>query len=142
VAYAPADALNLSLQEVETMVATVPQIFASRLSSSGGSGGVVGPIGIAHITTQAVQQAPEDRVTVLLQLAALLSANLGIINLLPFPALDGGRIVFVFISAIRRRNLSPEVEGIIHLAGLAVLLTLILLVSYNDIVRWLTGGSF
>jgi regulator of sigma E protease len=142
VAYSPGEAFSLAFGQVQTMVATVPQIFVSRVSSQGGAGSVVGPIGIARITTEAVQQAPQDRVNVLLQLTALLSANLGIVNLLPFPALDGGRIVFVLISAVRRRNLSPQVEGLIHVAGLAILLTLILLVSYNDVVHWIEGGSF
>jgi regulator of sigma E protease len=142
VAYSPAQALNLSYQQVQDMVLAVPQVFASRFASHDSSSTVVGPIGIAHITTVAVQQAPQDRIAILLQLTALLSANLGVVNLLPFPALDGGRIVFVLISAVRRRNLSPEVEGFIHMAGLAVLLTLILLVSYNDIVHWVTGGAF
>jgi len=77
----------------------------------------------------------------LLALVALLGANLGILNLLPIPALDGGRLVFVLLSWVRRRNLDPEVEGVIHLVGMAVLLLLIAFISYQDLARWIGGSS-
>jgi regulator of sigma E protease len=70
---------------------------------------------------------------------AVLSASLGVLNLLPFPALDGGRIVFVLISWIRRRNLDPEIEGVIHMVGMAALLVLIMVISYNDLIKWFSG---
>jgi regulator of sigma E protease len=141
VAYTPSQALGQSVQDVQAMVGTIPLAFQSQFGGNTGGARLSGPIGIAHITTQVVQQAPEDRAILLLQLTALLSANLGILNLLPFPALDGGRIVLVLASWVRRRNISPDVEGLIHLAGLAVLLAFILVISYQDIVSWLGGSS-
>jgi regulator of sigma E protease len=127
--------------EVGTLVASLPAI-AQSISQHGGSG-VAGPIGIARATTETVQNAPsQGGIDSVLWFVAFLSANLGVLNLLPIPALDGGRIVFVLISWIRRRNLDPEVEGLIHMVGMAALLMLIVLVSYQDVLRWVAGGSF
>lgn len=70
-----------------------------------------------------------------LNMAVLLSANLGVMNLLPFPALDGGRLVFLVIEAIRRKPVNRRIEGTIHFAGLMLLMVLMVVVMYNDIVR-------
>jgi regulator of sigma E protease len=66
-------------------------------------------------------------------LVALLSASLGVMNLLPIPALDGGRLVFLFIEAIRRKPVDREKEGIIHLVGMACLMVLMVFILFNDI---------
>ena len=71
----------------------------------------------------------------MLNMAVLLSANLGVMNLLPLPALDGGRLVFLVIEAIRRKPVNREIEGRIHLAGLMLLMALMVFVMYNDIVK-------
>ena len=71
----------------------------------------------------------------LLNMAVLLSANLGVMNLLPFPALDGGRLVFLVIEAIRRKPVNRRIEGTIHFAGLMLLMVLMVVIMYNDIVR-------
>ena len=63
------------------------------------------------------------------------AANLGVMNLLPFPALDGGRLVFLVIEAIRRKPVNRRIEGTIHFAGLMLLMVLMVGVMYNDIVR-------
>src|SRR5579859_3333586 len=138
--YGPSRSLQLSLRQVGIMVTSIP-LLIHNVSQHGGSG-VAGPIGIAHITTQVVRDEPQQGFASILEFVALLSANLGVLNLLPVPALDGGRIVFVLISWIRRRNLDPEVEGLIHLVGMAVLLLLITLVSYHDLLQWIGGGNF
>ena len=70
-----------------------------------------------------------------LNMAVLLSANLGIMNLLPFPALDGGRLVFLLAEAIRRKPINRKVEGMIHFTGLMLLMALMVFVMYNDILR-------
>ncbi len=99
---------------------------------------VAGPIGILHATSQAVQYGLTDT----MRFAAFLSAQVGILNLLPFPGLDGGRLVFVVLEAIRRgKRVPPEKEGLVHVIGLAVLLSLVLIVSYFDVLRIATGGS-
>ena len=104
-----------------------------------GTQGLSGPVGIARVTGQSATSIPQYGVGQFFAFIALLSVNLGILNLLPFPGLDGGRLVFVFLAGVRRRNLNPEVEGLIHLAGMAVLILLIVLISYQDIVNWASG---
>ena len=72
-----------------------------------------------------------------LQFTALLSVNLGIINILPIPALDGGRLLFILIEKIRGKTVKKNVENIIHTVGFAFLMILIVLVTYRDIIRWI-----
>ncbi len=69
----------------------------------------------------------------LLNLALLLSANLGVMNLLPIPALDGGRLVFLVIEAIRGKRVSEDKEGMVHFIGLLCLFGLMILIMFNDI---------
>ena len=71
----------------------------------------------------------------MLNMAVLLSANLGVMNLLPLPALDGGRLVFLIIEAIRKKPINLEIEGRIHFAGLMALMVLMVVVMYNDILK-------
>jgi len=97
-----------------------------------------GPVGIARIT----DQVAEAGLSPLITWAALLSINLAIVNILPFPALDGGRITFVLLELVRGgRRLAPERERMVHLVGFALLMTLIVLVSINDIQRLISGSS-
>jgi membrane-associated protease RseP (regulator of RpoE activity) len=98
-----------------------------------------GPIGIARTTGEVVEQAGWLR---LIELAALLSINLAIVNILPLPMLDGGRIVFVLLEVVRRgKRISPEKEGLVHLTGFALLITFVIVVSYFDIIRAISGES-
>ena len=77
-----------------------------------------------------------------MRFAAFLSTQLGIINMLPFPGLDGGRLVFVVLEALRRgKRVSPQREGLVHIIGMAILLAFILVVSYFDVLRLASGGS-
>ncbi len=102
--------------------------------------GISGPVGIARATGEIVEQLG---VSWIFQLAAVLSVSLGIVNLLPIPALDGGRIMFVLIEWIRGgKRISPQREGLIHLVGFAVLIGLILIITYSDIMRIINGESF
>ena len=99
-----------------------------------------GPIGIAQMTGEVSR---EGGVSGWLSVGILLSINLAIINILPFPMLDGGRIVFVVIEWVRRgKRIPPEKEGLVHLVGLAVIIAGIIAISANDIARLLEGGSF
>jgi regulator of sigma E protease len=95
-----------------------------------------GPIGIAQETGR-VLEAP---LVSQLLFVGLLSVNLAVLNVLPFPPLDGGRIAVVLLEAVRRRRLPAEREAIIYLAGFAVLLALVILISIQDIQRLITGG--
>ena len=69
-------------------------------------------------------------------MTGLISISLGLVNLLPIPALDGGRLLFLLVEVLRGRPLDPEKEGLIHFIGFALLLLLILVVTYNDLIRW------
>lgn len=90
-----------------------------------------GPVAIYQLTSQASSSGLVD----ILYLMGMLSINLGIFNLIPIPALDGGKIVIVFIEAIRRKPLKQEVESYITLAGVAIMVLLMLAVTWNDIMR-------
>lgn len=99
---------------------------------------VTGPVGIFQLTGEASEAGP----SYLLHFAAFLSLNIGIINLFPLPALDGGRIAFVLLEVVRRgKRVSPRTEGLIHLIGFAMLIGLILVITYADIMRVLRGES-
>ena len=69
----------------------------------------------------------------MINMAILLSANLGVMNLLPLPALDGGRLVFFIIEAIRGKRIDPQKEGMVHYVGLIVLMVLMVVIMGNDV---------
>ena len=71
----------------------------------------------------------------MLNITVILSANLGVMNLLPIPALDGGRLVFLIIEAIRGKPIDREKEGMVHFIGLVALMLLMVLVMFNDVIR-------
>ncbi len=102
---------------------------------------IAGPIGMGQLTSEILQLSPEPVWVTLAHLTALLSINLAILNLIPFPALDGGRLFFVLVEAIRGRRIPPEKEGLIHLIGFAILLTLMFVIAFVDIGRLLSGES-
>jgi len=97
---------------------------------------VAGPVGIFSVTKQAVKLG----ISYVLQFMALLSINLAIMNILPFPALDGGKVVFLALEGVRgKRVIKMEIENLIHWIGFAILIALIVLITYNDIVRLVRG---
>jgi regulator of sigma E protease len=105
----------------------------------------VGPIGIGQLTGEiAVADAGIGaKIITFATLAATLSLSLAILNILPIPALDGGRIFFVFIEIARRgKRISPEREGLVHLVGFALLIGLIAVISVQDVTRIIKGESF
>lgn len=99
---------------------------------------IAGPVGIAQLTGEVAQAGFSP----LLEFAAFLSINLAIINILPLPALDGGRIVFVLLEwVLRGRRVPARTEGLIHLIGFAMLIAFLLAVTYQDIIRIISGES-
>ncbi len=99
---------------------------------------LTGPVGIAQITGEVAKAG----ISPLLEFAAFLSINLAIINILPLPALDGGRIVFVLLEWVRRgRRISPKTEGLVHFIGFAMLMGVIIIITYQDIIRIISGES-
>ena len=98
-----------------------------------------GPVGLAQGTGEIVREAGWIR---LIELAALISLSLGILNLLPIPGLDGGRMIFVLLEILRRgKRISPQKEGLVHLAGFALLIGGAIVIAYFDIARVIRGDS-
>lgn len=91
-----------------------------------------GPVGIVSTIGTTVAAAGLDW-DFILQMAALITINIGIFNLLPIPALDGGRFVLLIVEALRRKTMKAEVEGMIHFVGFALLMVLMFVVTFNDI---------
>ena len=104
-----------------------------------GIGQMSGPVGIVSVVDSIYQNSLSSGMKIvvlnLMNIAILLTANLGIMNLLPIPALDGGRLVFLILEAIRRKRIPPEKEGMVHFAGFALLMLLMIVVMFNDIKR-------
>jgi regulator of sigma E protease len=99
---------------------------------------VTGPVGLAQITGEIVKTGIAN----LLSFAAVISLNLGILNIFPIPAMDGGRIVFVLLEWVRRgKRVSPKVEGMVHSIGFALLMVLFVVIAYHDIVRIISGQN-
>ncbi|CAN5208334.1 M50 family metallopeptidase [soil metagenome] len=121
--------------EVVTQIAELPgQLLGSR-SPGPARPEVTGPIGILQVTGQVAELG----LPTLLKLVGVLSVNLGVLNIVPFPGLDGGRLFFVLLGGIFRRRLSPQVEAAIHAVGFVLLLGLLVVVSISDIRRAVGG---
>ncbi len=120
---------------IKTTVASVGQLIMGKVSTDE----ISGPVGIVDMIGDSYEAAKAiDFKTVFLNLASfiiLLSANLGVMNLLPFPALDGGRLVFLLIEAIRGKPIPAEKEGLVHFIGFVLLMLLMIFVVYNDLIR-------
>ncbi len=98
---------------------------------------LAGPVGIVKITGQVAQSIPDYGWWPILSLTAILSLNLAIINILPFPALDGGRVLLILIELLRGgKRLKPEREGMINFIGMAILLALMVIITFNDVLHW------
>ncbi|MFA6533849.1 MAG: RIP metalloprotease RseP [Patescibacteria group bacterium] len=98
---------------------------------------VTGPVGIAVMTGEVARMG----IIYMLQFIALLSINLAIINFLPLPALDGGRLLFLLIEKLRRRPVNQQIENFVHNLGFLLLMLLMVFVTYRDVVKW-GGGLF
>ena len=98
---------------------------------------VTGPVGLVQVTGEVARTGWVN----LVELGALVSVNLFILNLLPFPPLDGFRILIVAVEVIRGKRVPPQKEGVINAIGMLILLALMFLITYRDIVRWISGES-
>ena len=135
-------------QSIDILVLTRNAITTTLIGSSNPQfegPSTVGPVGIGQLTGEiAVADAGIDaKIITLVTLAATLSLSLAILNILPIPALDGGRIFFVLVEIARRgKKISPEREGLVHFVGFALLIGLISVISVQDITRIIRGESF
>jgi regulator of sigma E protease len=119
------------------ITATVGALGGLVTHPSSVAGQFQGPIGMARVSAQAQQFGPY----VFLSLAGMISISLGIINLLPVPALDGGRAVFILVEMLRGKPVDPEKEALVHVGGFAVLIALMLAVSFHDVSSAIAGRS-
>lgn len=111
------------------MFKTLKQLFTGEVSVNELSG----PVGIVYATNEAAKSG----VMYVIYLAALLSLNLAIFNMLPFPALDGGRLLFLGIRKVTGKKVSDEFEGKIHFIGICLLMALMVYVTFNDVIRFI-----
>ena len=120
---------------IETTFMSLKMLVQGQVSKDD----VAGPVGMAQTVNNIYAQSKPDGAYYvwlnMLNFAILLSANLGVLNLLPFPALDGGRLVFLLVEAVRGKPVPPEKEGIVHMIGMVLLMALMVFVLFNDISR-------
>ncbi len=133
------DTLKYSAYEVYYWIDMTLQSLKMMVKGNVTLDDVSGPVGVVDAIGDTYEESKSDGALYvwlnLMNIAILLTANLGVMNLLPIPALDGGRLVFLIIEAIRRKRVDPEVEAKIHFAGLMLLLLLMVVVMFNDVKK-------
>jgi regulator of sigma E protease len=142
----PLNALRHSFFGSVDYVRLVWVSLGDLVTGRAGIGEMMGPVGMGGEINTLVSGTGEGvnfftKLMDLMMLAALIAVNLAVMNLLPLPALDGGRIVFVGVEAIRRKPINPKYEGYVHAAGMVLFLLLMVFVFFNDIVRLVTGSA-
>ena len=135
--YTCPEALKSSCKYMVDFTATMLKSLKDLIFRGAGVGDVMGPVGIISFVSD---QVYDQKLYALVYWIFLLSLNIGIMNLLPLPALDGGRLVFLIIEAIRRKPVPREKEGMVHAIGLGLLFLLIIVITFKDVVRLFTGG--
>jgi regulator of sigma E protease len=129
---APFKGIALTFDTIRLLVVTLVQMIVGILPFH-----VAGPVGIARITGTVAQSISYAGWWPLLALTAMLSLNLAIFNILPFPALDGGRVFLILVEVLRGgKRLRPERESLINFVGMAILLLLMLVVTVSDVLHW------
>ena len=132
-------AIQYGVYEVKFWISTTLESLKMLITGSVGVDQLSGPVGIVDVVDDTYQQSKEYGAVVvlmeMLNIGILLSANLGVMNLLPLPALDGGRLVFLVIEAIRGKRVAPDKEGMVHFVGMMLLFALMIFVLFNDLNR-------
>lgn len=130
------DTLYYSAYEVKYWISTTIQSLGMIFTGGVSADDVSGPVGIVNAIGETYEVSRQDGAFYvwlnMLNISILLTANLGVMNLLPIPALDGGRLVFLILEAIRGKRIDPEKEGKVHFVGLMLLLALMVLIMFND----------
>ena len=133
------EVLKYGTLEVKYMTRTTLLSLKQLVTGGLGFKDLSGPVGIVDAIGTTYEESKSEGALMLwmnmLNMAVLLSANLGVMNLLPLPALDGGRLVFLIVEAVRRKPINREIEGMVHFAGLMLLMALMVVVMYNDIMK-------
>lgn len=135
----PLGVLKYSFIEVKYWIETTLQSLGMLITGQFGVQDLSGPIGVVDVIGDTYEEVKDEGAVIvmmnMLNLMILLSANLGVMNLLPIPALDGGRLVFLIIEAIRGKSFDREKEGMVHFVGIVILMALMVFVMYQDIMR-------
>lgn len=131
----PVVGLSRSFKQSAEIEKQIFKVLADLITGKGSVKDVSGPVGLVTI----VDQVSRTGIFNMLYLMALLSLNLGLINILPFPALDGGRILFVFIRAVTGKVITDEIESKFHFAGIMILFMFMILITFKDIKTLITG---
>lgn len=133
----PFQVIEYGIYEVKYWICTTLSSLKELVTGAIGINQMSGPVGIVNYVDDTYDQSKSYGLAVvvlnLMNIAILLTANLGVMNLLPIPALDGGRLVFLIAEAIRGKRVPPEKEGIVHLIGFGLLMVLMVVVMFNDI---------
>ena len=128
-------ALNETKYVVVTTVESLKMMVTGRVKAKD----IAGPVGIVNMIGNSYEQSKNEGIMVILlsmaSISILISANLGVMNLLPIPALDGGRLVFLIIEAVRGKPIDPDKEGKVHFVGFVLLMILMVVILFNDILR-------
>ena len=132
--------IKMGFLYIISIIVAVWKSLVDLISGGIGFDQIAGIVGVVDVGSQAWDSSMEVggvnlAIMSMVHLAALLSANLGVMNLIPLPALDGGRIVFILIEMIRGKAIPPEKEGAVHFIGMVLLMLLTVVVLYNDIMR-------
>ena len=137
--------VSKTFTEAGSLVRMVWMSLSGLVTGRFGLNDVAGPVGAAQAITQAasdgLQSGLMDAIANIVFMMTIITINLGVVNLLPLPALDGGRLLFLIIEAIRRKPISQKYEGWIHAAGFFLLIAFMILITFNDILRLITGNG-
>lgn len=132
-------AIQYGVYEVKFWICSTLESLKMLVTGQVGMDQLSGPVGIVDVVDETYQQSKSYGAMVvlmqMLNIGILLSANLGVMNLLPLPALDGGRLVFLILEAIRGKRVAPDKEGWVHAAGMVLLLALMVFVLFNDVKK-------
>ncbi|MGN0472048.1 MAG: RIP metalloprotease RseP [Lachnospiraceae bacterium] len=135
----PLKVMKNSFYEVRYLLKYTYKSLGMLFTGKAGLKDLSGPVGVAELVDDVYQESKPAGVRAvlinMLYFAVLLSVNLGVMNLLPIPALDGGRLIFLLIELVRGKPVPPEKEGLVHMIGMILLLILMVFVFYNDIAR-------
>ena len=133
----PISVIGYAFKEVGYSVNTVVKSLGMMFTGQVGINDLSGPVGTVSAMSNIVEESKADGtfyvILNLLNLAGLISANLGVMNLLPIPALDGGRLVFLILEVLRGKPVKKEHEGMVHFVGMIFLFVLMIYVMFKDI---------
>lgn len=124
-------AIKYAFTKTGSIISSMGMIIGSLFTGKLSLGALSGPVGVYSIVGEAAKTSAES----VLYLMAYLSLNLGFINILPFPAFDGGRVLFLIIEAIRGKKMNPKVENMINSIGFALLMLLMLVITIKDVIN-------